>query len=94
MANSEYQSINSSTFQHSVLDSRAQEKKVLKSQVDSILENVDKKNTKTIALLDQTLAQNIKSELNTLSRENSELTKELNDLMYYKYSLLMQQIYY
>lgn len=82
--NPEYEDINSSTFKHSQLDMRMQDKRILKSQVDGILTTMNAEGQKNLQILDKTLEQHIGGDVKALERENELLNKELNELNYYK----------
>lgn len=63
---------------------RIQDKRILKNQVDSILSTVNDKGQTNLQLLDQALEGHIGKDVRALQRENEMLSKELNELNYYK----------
>jgi hypothetical protein len=80
----EYQEINSQIFNKSELETRFQDKRVLKSQVDGILRSMNSKGQKSLTLLDNTLESHVHNDIKALSKENDLLAKELNELNYQK----------
>jgi hypothetical protein len=80
----EYQEINSQIFNKSELETRFQDKRVLKSQVDGILRSMNSKGQKSLTLLDNTLEGHVHNDIKALSKENDLLAKELNELNYQK----------
>jgi hypothetical protein len=63
---------------------RMQDRRVLKAQVDNIMETMEEQGQKSLQMLDRTLENHIGGDLKSLERENEQLIKELNELNYYK----------
>lgn len=61
-----------------------QDKRILKNQVDGILTSMNLEGQKNLQILDKTLEQHIGGDVKALERENELLSKELNELNYYK----------
>ena len=80
----EYDDISAATFKKSKLDLRQQDKRILKSHVDEILNSVASAGQKSLQQLDKTLEQHIGNDIKALEKENEQLAKELNDLNHEK----------
>jgi hypothetical protein len=74
----------STAFNNSQLELRFQDRRILKSEVDSILSSMNTKTQKSLYTLDQTVEKQIKNDIKTLARENETMEKEYNELVYQK----------
>lgn len=76
--------MDSATYQNSQLAVNIEPRRVLDGQMKSMLRSINTKSQKSLALLDANVESKVKLDINLLSRENEQLSKELNELIYKK----------
>lgn len=80
----EYPHIDSVAYQQSQLASCTQPRKVLTNQLNGMLQSINTKSQKSLAVLDGSIERQVELDVNILSRENDALAKDLNELIFKK----------
>jgi hypothetical protein len=84
----EYPHIDSVAYQQSQLASDLEPRRVLVGQLHGMLRCINTKSQKSLAVLDSNIERQVELDVTILSKENDALAKELNELIFKKYTLL------